>query len=220
MKLKRLVATFGANFDSFVNKVENHEAVADAMIEDVRAAAAKLNMQKARNVQQLHQLNQKRQKQTDDVERWKQRAMAIAETDETRALECVKRFKQQEKLLAVLDAQINEHESLDIQLQQRLASVEERISGLQFKRTALSSRTAKTKAVTTSEGAITADIDSLFDRWEESVVKDEYLEGGIIEPVDTLDKSFSDVEEMDDLKATLADLNAQSPLQTSTSNKK
>ncbi len=34
MRVKRLVASVGASFEQFVNKVENHEAVAEAVIRD------------------------------------------------------------------------------------------------------------------------------------------------------------------------------------------
>ena len=212
MRLKRLVATFGTNFDNFVSKVENHEAVADAMIDDVKAAAAKLTMQKARNAQQLIQLSRKKENMLNDIERWRQRAVSTAENDEARALECVKRLKHEEKQLKALDTQLQEHESLEVQLQQRLSHVEERISELQLKKAALSSRTAKTKALALSDQASIGDVDSVFDRWEESVIKDEYLDNSIIKPVDHLEKTFLETEEMDDLKSALADLRSSSSL--------
>ena len=48
MRLKRLVATVSAGFEDFVAKVENHEAVADCIIDEVRQAAARVRVQHAR----------------------------------------------------------------------------------------------------------------------------------------------------------------------------
>ena len=74
MRLKRLVTSVGASFEQFVNKVENQEAVAESVIRDVRASAAKLKVQMGGVNAQTERLRERRDRLTEDVGRWRQRA--------------------------------------------------------------------------------------------------------------------------------------------------
>lgn len=47
MKVKRLMASVSAGFEDFVTRVENHEAVADCAIDELRKAAARVRDRKS-----------------------------------------------------------------------------------------------------------------------------------------------------------------------------
>ena len=63
---KRLFATLTAGFDSFIDQVENHEAVAEAVVADVRRQAARLKVQLSRLDQHIDRLGRQRRQDIHD----------------------------------------------------------------------------------------------------------------------------------------------------------
>ena len=203
MRLKRLVTSVGASFEQFVNKVENHEAVAESVIRDVRASAAKLmggvNAQTER-------LRERRDTLAEDVGRWRQRARRFASEDEGRALECLRRMKRAEVEQAQVREQLAQYEALGDKLKDRLATVEARLSSLQLKRTALSSRSARAQVMSMRDQDPLSDVNAVFDRWEMAVIEDEYLDDVVDGSSDALEHELNAAEEREELKAVLEDL--------------
>ena len=68
MKVKRIVASINAGFESFLNKVENHEAVAESAIEEVRDSAAKVKVQQRRVGTTLARLRTRKSELDAEVE--------------------------------------------------------------------------------------------------------------------------------------------------------
>ncbi|TQV85711.1 hypothetical protein FKG94_02390 [Exilibacterium tricleocarpae] len=207
MRVKRLIASFGASFESFISKVENHEAVADSVIADVRAAAAKLRVQRGRIQHQLQRLGAEQKKLQTEQERWRKRALQLGDTEEQRSLQCVRHFKLTKSRLRQVEHQIDEYHSMDERLQSNLTDVEQRLEQLRLKKTALSSRSARASALAGTRGEETlTDMEQVFDRWETAVLEDEYREGVCDESTDSFEREFLAAEELDDLRATLDDI--------------
>lgn len=207
MRVKRLIASFGASFDNFVSKVENHEAVADSVIADVRAAAAKLRVQRGRIQHQLQRLETEQKKLLAEQRRWQDRALKLGDTDEQRSLECVRHFKITKSRLQQVDHQIAEYQAMDQRLKGNLEDVERRLEQLQLKKTALSSRSARASVLAGTQGDETlADMEQVFDRWETAVLEDEYREGVCAEPTGSFEREFLADEELEELRATLNEL--------------
>ena len=173
VKAKRLMASFGARFDHFVTLVENHEAVADSVIRDVRAGAAKIKVQLGRVTTEMNRLDERHADLRSQMETWRNRAERYADSDETQALECVRRLERTERELSAVERQRAEFSDLRRDLQVRLDEVERRLSDLRMKRTSLSSRAVRANA-TRAANDPAADIDDVFDRWEMAVVENEY----------------------------------------------
>ena len=206
MRLKRLVASVGASFDQFVNKVENHEAVAESVIRDVRVAAAKLKVQMGGVEAQAQRLRERRDGLAHDVERWRGRARRFATEDEERALECLRRMKRAEAEQAQVVDQLAQYEALGEKLKDRLAAVETRLSSLQLKRTALSSRSARAQVIGAADQESLSDVNTIFDRWEMAVIEDEYLDEVVSGEGDRLERELDATEEREQLKAALEEL--------------
>ena len=206
MRLKRLVTSVGASFEQFVNKVENHEAVAESVIRDVRATAAKLKVQMGGVNAQTERLRARRDGLAEDAQRWRQRARRFATEDESRALECLRRMKRAEAERAQVSNQFAQYEALTDKLKDRLAAVEARLSDLQLKRTALSSRSARAQVMSTRDQDTLSDANAVFDRWEMAVIEDEYLDDVVDGRSDALEHELNAAEEREDLKAALEEL--------------
>ncbi len=206
MRVKRLVASVGASFEQFVNKVENHEAVAEAVIRDVRASAAKLKVQMGGVDAQAERLRERRDALAEDVGRWRERAKRFAIEDEERALECLRRMERAKAQQARVVDQLAQYEALCEKLKGRLAAVEAQLSDLQLKRTALSSRSARTQVMGAADQPSIADVDAVFDRWEMAVVENEYLDEVVGGESDTLERELDATEEREQLKIALEEL--------------
>ena len=207
MRIKRLIASVSAGFDDFVNKVENHEAVADCVIDDLRKATARVRVQQGRVEAQIARFEQRSTRLEEDEERWNQRAVAMADSDEAKALECVRRGQVAARERETLKGQIAEHRKVADELKSRLADLEQRLADFQLKRTSLSSRAARAQTLRATEGVcVSESVDAMFERWETAVLTDEYRDGLVGESADTLDREFRDEEEAVDLRARLDEL--------------
>jgi phage shock protein A len=205
MKVRRLVATLTAGFDNFVNKVENHEAVAESLMADVRSAAARLRIQLARVREQRDRMQAQRRQTQNQCASWQQRALQLRASDPDKALECMRRLARAEQRLGALDSQIAEQDRLAEQLGRSLQEVEARLEALRLRRTALSSRTARAQAVaSSSDPGLRVQVDEVFERWEQSVLEQEYSEPGPLgEDLDSFEQSFSNAEADAELRARL-----------------
>ncbi|MEM7169103.1 MAG: PspA/IM30 family protein [Pseudomonadota bacterium] len=206
MRVKRLVASVGASFESFVNKVENHEAVADQMIRDIRGTAAKLKVQLGRVNGQIARLEERRDALIADGERWRDRARRFAKANEEQALECLRRMERAKAEQSRVSDQLAGHETLAAKLKDQLGAVETRLDDLQLKRTTLSSRTAHAKAMTSADPHLMSDAEDVFDRWEMAVVQDEYLDSPASCTGDRLERELGTAEETERLSALLDEI--------------
>lgn len=212
MKLKRLVASISASFDDLVSKIENHEAVAEVTIQEIRAAAAKIRTQLNITHQRIEYLQNQEQSLNNDCRRWQERAVQCSQSDKERALRCIQALEQTELQKTATAQQIRENLRLQKELQQHLETVERRLGELQLKRDSLSARTARNKVTRHIEKTLPgSDPDTVFARWEESVLTDEYSSSPIAETSAEfeLDAEFRQQENHSHLEARLAQLVGQ-----------
>ena len=216
MTLKRLATTLNASFESFVNGVENHDALAQGAIADVRKAAARLRGQKGALDAQNRRLADTRQTLQERRDRWQQRAEQLADNDPDQALLCLRRRDGVIEQLSQLSTQMAEQTELATELDASLVQVEQRLVELQNRRTALSSREAKAAMLAKVDAPnFASDIDELFSRWEVSVLEDEYRDASGMTPeqhstatVDELDNQFLAKEADQKLLDELAQMRA------------
>jgi len=216
MKFKRIVTSITANFDQFIASVENHEAVADATIKEVKQGAAKIQTQLRITQQRLTEQQSLEAKFIDDCEMWKRRAVTISETSSEKALSCVQALQFCEEKLSHLQEQIRENEQLAVELDDHLKEVEQRLDTLTIKRNSLSARSAKNKALAFAD---TQDIglcpENVFSRWEESISSNEYTNSREPRnPHSHLDNVFRKKESKEKLQEKLNSLLANKPRET------
>lgn len=180
MAFKRLVTSLNASFEDFVTGVENHDAVAKSAITDVRKAAAKLRVQQAQLAAHTARLLANQQQLTDKHNRWQTRAAEFATSDADQALQCLRNRDAVALELANTEQQLDRQRGLTDQLACNLAQIERRLAELQQRRIDLSSREARTSVLSRTGGADgVTDVDELFERWEVSVLQNEYREGTV-----------------------------------------
>lgn len=209
MKFRRIVTSISASIDDWISKVENHEAVADCAIGEVRQAAAKIRGQ-LNTVCSRHQHQQREQARlNEECVRWRNRAIACKDSDEEKALRCMQSMHTCKAQLAGVDQQVQESVRLIHELKQHLSEVELKLHELQGKRDSLSARAARNKVAVSSQRCHSeSKTEGVFARWEENVVADEYVSAPLC-PTGDLEWAFLASESREALKAELEALTSQ-----------
>lgn len=209
----RISATVLSSVDNVISKVENHEAMVDAMITDIQKNAAKARVQLKR-VQKDRESSQKQATELEvAAERWQTRAVDAAKTDEQCALECLQRRKQCTSRLETLHETLTDQKNQEKKLIANQKRIEERLQEVKQQRNLMRSRESVSDAMRvlkSIEGDGCGQLDDAFDRWEISMSTSE-IEGeenisGDLYNGDSLSQEYQSQEEQDALRAELDEL--------------
>lgn len=203
---RRWKTSIAASFESVLNQVENHEAIAIEVIREAQEAAARARV-KLGHVQRDGADMRKRLANTEKAEAaWSSRALQVHEEDRDKALECIRRRNQARHDLETLKEEIAKHNELESRLRADLKVIDERIRELKQKKNAFAAREYRAKALKTSHAdndALVTELDNIFERWEIRLAEGEAFAG---EPVDVLESEFASAEEKIELEAELEEL--------------
>ena len=208
--LRLWTAALVSRVDGMVSRIENHEALAQSAIREVRQAAARASVQ-LRRVRRDGERQRRRLDELREAEAtWRDRARRKADADETTALECLRRSQQAARRAASLEARLRDHERIERQLARDVAAVEERLVRLDEQRHVLVTRQSRAEAMSAlrdTSAPLSTDLDDLFDRWEVRIAERE-LAGGCVESedVDPLEGELDREEEQEALRAELETL--------------
>ncbi len=202
---KRISATVSASVDQAVSRVENHDAIIEASIKETRQAAARTRVHLTRVQRDGENLQQKREKTKQDITLWTDRAMSVAESDQEKALQCLKQKKHCETTLDNLQQSFRKYEEVEKNVRENLTKIESRITDMSQQRNAMRSRQSAAEAmrvISHLEGGAQSEIEDTFDRWEISLAETEIT----VEQASTtnvLEYEFLQQEEKDSLKMEL-----------------
>lgn len=216
MKVKRIVASIGASFDQFVTKMENHEAVANCVIEDVQKSAAQVRAERNRMDQRLKKIKDERARLLKQESLWRDRVKSCLDSNEEKAMACLKQAKIIANRSHQLDEQQTQTETLSGDLNYNLQEIESRLEELQSRKSLLSTRQARAKVIgKISDGFIDIDGETIFNRWEKEILVNEYQDPAVFRRGEeyqldvSLDREFETEEETRSLKEELEELRAE-----------
>jgi len=185
MKLfNRISATVLSSVDGLVTKIENHEALADAMIIDIQKKAATARVHLKRVQKDRKHCEEQIAKLHTDAELWQKRALNAANSsrgeehdsdDESRALECLQRRRQCVDQLQTLKKSLKEQISQENQLINQQQKIDERLEEVKQQRNMLRTKesvSGANRTLRSIEGDGTGQLDDLFQRWELSLARD------------------------------------------------
>ncbi|MEO1575859.1 MAG: PspA/IM30 family protein [Pseudomonadota bacterium] len=205
---KRINATINASMDRAISKVENHDAIIDAALKDTQRAAARSRVRLERVRKDGASLKARQTSLKTAAERWAERARSIAETDEAKALECLRRRRDCLAQLDALNTSIQQHDELQTRISEQTRRIEERIGEVTHQRNMMRSRQSVADAMQTIhnvQGSAVSDIEDTFDRWEINLGETE-IRLGAAATDDPLDAAFLNEETTADLRAELHEL--------------
>jgi len=204
--IRRISTSITSSVDRAVSKVENHDAIINSALRDTQQAAARSRVRLARVLKDGHALKTRHANLQIAVSRWTERAKSIGATDESKALECLRRRKDCETQLQNLQLSIEKHDELEARIAEQVKKIEARIGEVSQQRNMMRSRQSVAEAMRTInniEGVSYGEIEDTFDRWEINLGETEILMGAS-STSDPLDSAFLAEEDTAELRAELS----------------
>lgn len=206
--IRRISTSITSSVDRAVSRVENHDAIIEAALKDTRQAAARSRVRLERVRKDGSSLRTRQANLRQAVGRWTDRARNVAEHDEAKALECLRRRRDCEKQLESLADAIARHEELETRIAAQVEKIEARVGEVMQQRNMMRSRQSVADAMRTInsvEGISYGEIEDTFDRWEINLGETEILTGAAVN-ADPLESAFLAEEDTTELRAELAAL--------------
>jgi phage shock protein A len=204
--IKRISTTVSSTLDKAVSKVENHDAIINAALRETQQAAARSRVRLVRVQKDGNNLKARRDELRKAVLQWTERAKSVAASDESKALECLRRRKECETQATGLEGSIDKHRELEDRVTENLKKIEARIGEVSHQRNMMRSRQSvaeATRIINNIEGVSYGEIEDTFDRWEINVGETEIMHGSSAS-TDSLESAFLVEEDSDALRAELA----------------
>ena len=209
---KRLSVSIKSHLDEAVSRIENHDAVIDAALQESRDAIARLKVQLSRARHDIEQLSEQLIQARQDEQNWIQRAKSLANTDETRALACLERRDTCTQSTRRLEQQRAQSEALQSRLSEKITQLEQKLSQdeqrlREFRGRDLTARAEKGLLAIKPED--TASVENAFERWELDITRREMASEGVVtlpQNRDPLEERFRREEQLAARRAELKTL--------------
>ena len=209
--LKRLSTTLISRIDQVVTDIENHDAVIQASLNEMagKIATAKVALNKA--CRERDRLKAETETQRKNMHQWRERAIHCAQSDEPKALECLRRSHRCQDHAETLQKTLDEYERSIEKMAGDIHSSEQRLAEMKQKLTLMRARQATSQAnsiTIPTNTPIENMLDDTFSRWETRINHDE-IPLDCTDTLDTMEREFITQEQQNDLRNELASLLAK-----------
>lgn len=207
--LKRIFVSIKGQIDHVADEFENHEALAGAAISDLQAVATKTRLHLHRISKLSEQYQKQLSEQQEQARLWSERAVKARQSDEQKALQCVKRLRQVQQYMSSLEQQCQESAAQEIKIRADLEAIQAQLQALRNKKEILAARQNRASvqgALQDYQGIYGQDVQSVFDRWEGAVVSSEFDAPETFVDTDYLAQEFAQEEDDLALKMMLDEL--------------
>jgi len=209
--LKRLFISVKTQIDGLVDDFENHEAVAGVAIQDLEDWRSQIRIHQHRLQKMITDFEKQLAELATEAAMWSARAVKVRESDEQKALECVKRMvraQQQSKLIA---GQLQATKQQYTKLTTDLANIQNQLHTLSTQKAVFAARQNRIQLQTGLKSGRDNPADQaqkIFNRWEEAITGAELTSP---EPINTdpFADSFAQEEDALELKMLLDELTAK-----------
>lgn len=193
----RISTSVMAALDRAVSTMENHDALVEAAINEVRQAMGQARARLNRVKSDSERFRARIVSLRGTAEQWAARAVQAGVSEDI-ALECLRRRRDCGIQIQQWEDLLRQQEALGKRLHETLSRMESRLRELQRQRDVLRTREAAAEVLRVGEAfqgrSAAADIDRTLERWDAKIAADEL----VVEPsadVDTLERSFLADEE-------------------------
>ncbi len=205
--IKRLCITMNAHINTMIDQVENHEAVAEAALTEIREALSNTKYQLVRlQNEQKEMLNRHLNLQSVEI-KWRERAIQAGADNHERAIECMRRLKNIQVELASLANVLTDHRKLEQALVNDVRGIEDKFEELKRRRNSLAARESRAEALQSiNRHESQLSLGGAFERWERTIMRSEVDFESKSEPIDALGLEFIKKEEQSELESMLNEL--------------
>lgn len=206
---KKIFISIKSQIDSIADDFENHEALAEAAINDLQQLATTTRQHEFR----IDKMNIRYQTRLNELDKeaglWSERAIKIKDHDKPKALQCVKRLRFVKQQIEQITKQLGASENQLSDIQEDQNTIQQQILQLKTKKEVLAARQNRNNLQKSLQGVTTTNIDaqSVFDRWEGAVIGDEYESS---QEIDSLSSEFERQEDDIELSLMLDELTSES----------
>ena len=175
--LKRIFVSIKGQIDHVAEEFENHEALAGAAINDLQALASKTRLHLHRIGNMSEHYKKQFQEQQHQANLWSERAIKARKDDGEKALQCVKRLRQAQQKITLLEQQCQQSLAQETKVRDDLNAIQEQLLILKNKKEILAARQNRAGVKETfldNQGNTLHDVQNIFERWEGSVVSSEF----------------------------------------------
>jgi phage shock protein A len=210
---KRIFVGIKTQIDHVADEFENHEALAGVAIEELQEIASKTRLHLHRVSKMSEKYQQQLTEQQEQASLWSERAIKISKDDEQKALQCVKRLRQVQRQIKSLEKQCEESTAQEEKIRADMELIQEQLHSMRNKKEILAARQNRAnlqESLGDNHSGSLKDVQSVFQRWEGSVVSSEFSVPEQSDDADSFAKPFEQEEDELDLKAMLDELTEQS----------
>lgn len=210
--LKRISVSFRSQLDSAVSRIENHDAIIDAALQESRDAIARLKLQQSRINRKLQAIDSQTESRRNDEQSWVRRAKTLAERDEAQAIACLERRDRCSEEIEQLKQQHDHYSEMAFRLSKDLSKLEQKLILDEQRLQSFRGRDLTAKAEHTIRDVICSDatdLDQTFDRWELAITRKEMQQQGVdstMESADSFEQRFQREERLAGHRAELKSL--------------
>lgn len=206
---KRISVAINAQINGIIDQIEDQEAAADAAIAEIRESLIQTKYHAKRIQNEQGALEKTLGELVRDEAQWKQRALRARDQEQNheRALECVRRLAQTQKEIQSINAQLIDYRKLEDQLTKDLREIEGKLGELRQRRNSLSARDSRAQTLKKVSEHQNCRVDaSVFERWEQRVLRSEVESEMCAEESDSFADAFVHEEERQELESLLTQL--------------
>lgn len=206
--VKRWASGVLSGIDALVAKFENHDALVTEALRELQGAAARAQVQLKRVYEDGEALRRRLASEREAVIQWRDRATRSRDDDQ-RAVECLRRSKQAERVAEEVEKRLEAHANTEKQLAKDVDTLQERIDRLKEQRNLMRTRQSRAQVVGSTGGGgfqLDAEIGEIFDRWETRVAEGEFAGGWTLGIEDRFEDEFRSEEENAALLTELEEL--------------
>ncbi len=197
--IKKLLLTLNGTVDAIVIKVQNHDALTSAALEELQAQIGKARVSFTSLGKQLEKTDQAIEQAVEDEQVWRERAKttALKHNRET-ALECLKRSHQaQEKSVRLQEQRATSAAAYQL-LHKKLSELEVTYQSLHLKKQKLKAEEQCRTAESSCNHLTTDSVGAMLDEWESALSSTTASFAR-----DALEDSFTSEEDRKQLEAEL-----------------
>jgi phage shock protein A len=208
---KRLSATLVSRIDQVVGEIENHDAVIQVTLDDMRKKVAEAKVSLGQMRREEAHLKRQLEEQQKSAQQWRQRAVESAKSDEAKALECMRRSRHCQQQADRLGDALAQYQQTSTKLAHDIETSEQRLGEMKQKQALMRARQSSSAALIATDTQYNDSsrlLDDTFDRWDINVTQAEMLFDTEL-PTDPIEQEFSDRELQDELRHELARLLAE-----------
>jgi phage shock protein A len=209
---KRLSVSIRTQLDSAVSRIENHDAIIDAALQESRDAIARLKLQQSRMNRKLESIDTQLASLHNDEQNWVRRAKSLARDDEAQAIACLERRDRCVEQIKQLQQQREQCNEMTFRLSKNLLKLEQKLISDEQRLQGFRGRDLTTKAEHAIQDVICSDstnLEQTFDRWELAITRKE-MQQQAVDPLmasaDTFEERFQREERSAAHKAELKSL--------------